>query len=103
MRLDHASCVTSQDQLADTVQRLCSRLDGTFVDGRIHPRFGTRNYTASFKNGRYIEVVCPLDHSATEQTPSGKAVSKKPNDGGGWFTWVFSTKDIAPISEKFGR
>jgi hypothetical protein len=55
------------------------------------------------KNGQYIEVVCPLDHPATEQTPWGKAVSKKANEGGGWFTWVFSTEDIAPIEAKFGR
>jgi hypothetical protein len=103
MRLDHVSYVTSHDQLADTVQRLGSRLGSTFVDGGIHPRFGTRNFTASLKNGQYIEVVCPLDHPATEQTPWGKAVSKKANEGGGWFTWVFSTKDIAPIATKFGR
>jgi hypothetical protein len=103
MRLDHVSYVTSHDQLADTVQRLGSRLGSAFVDGGIHPRFGTRNFTASLKNGQYIEVVCPLDHPATEQTPWGKAVSKKSNEGGGWFTWVFSTKDIQPIAEKFGR
>jgi hypothetical protein len=103
MRLDHVSYVTSHDQLADTVQRLGSRLGSTFVDGGIHPRFGTRNFTASLKNGQYIEVVCPLDHPATEQTPWGKAVSRKANEGGGWFTWVFSTKDISPIEAKFGR
>jgi len=103
MRLDHVSYVTSHDQLADTVQRLGSRLGSTFVDGGIHPRFGTRNFTASLKNNQYIEVVCPLDHPATEQTPWGKAVSKKANEGGGWFTWVFSTKDISPIATKFGR
>ena len=103
MRLDHVSYVTSHDQLADTVQRLGSRLGSTFVDGGIHPRFGTRNFTASLKNGQYIEVVCPLDHPSTEQTPWGKAVSQKANEGGGWFTWVFSTKDIAPIEQKFGR
>jgi hypothetical protein len=103
MRLDHVSYVTSHDQLADTVQRLGSRLGSTFVDGGIHPRFGTRNFTCALKNGQYIEVVCPLDHPATEQTPWGKAVSKKANEGGGWFTWVFSTKDISPIEEKFGR
>ena len=33
MRLDHVSYVTSHDQLADTVQRLGSRLGSTFVDG----------------------------------------------------------------------
>jgi len=103
MHLDHVSYVTSHDQLADTVQRLGSRLGSTFVDGGIHPRFGTRNFTCALKNGQYIEVVCPLDHPATEQTPWGKAVSKKANEGGGWLTWVFSTQDIAPIVAKFGR
>jgi hypothetical protein len=103
MRLDHVSYVTSHDQLADTVQRLGSRLGTTFVDGGIHPRFGTRNFTAPLLDGKYIEVVCPLDHPATEQTPWGKAVSKKAQEGGGWLTWVFSTEDIAPIEERFGR
>ena len=103
MRLDHVSYVSSHDQIADTVQRLGSRLGSTFVDGGIHPRFGTRNFTAALKNGQYIEVVCPLDHPATEQTPWGKAVSKKAIEGGGWFTWVFSTEDISPIEDRFGR
>jgi hypothetical protein len=103
MRLDHVSYVTSHDQLADTVQRLGARLGSTFVDGGIHPRFGTRNFTAPLLDGKYIEVVCPLDHPATEQTPWGKAVSKKAQEGGGWLTWVFSTEDISPIEEKFGR
>jgi hypothetical protein len=103
MRLDHVSYVTSHDQLADTVQRLGSRLGTTFVDGGIHPRFGTRNFTAPLQDGKYLEVVCPLDHPATEQTPWGKAVSKKAQEGGGWLTWVFSTEDISPIEVKFGR
>ena len=64
MRLDHVSYVTSHDQLADTVQRLGSRLGSTFVDGGVHPRFGTRNFTLPLHNGQYIEVVCPLDHPA---------------------------------------
>jgi hypothetical protein len=103
MRLDHISYVTTHEQLADTVQRLGSRLGSTFVDGGIHPRFGTRNFTTALINGQYIEVVCPLDHPATEQTPWGRAVSIKANEGGGWFTWVFSTEDIKPIEVKFGR
>ena len=103
MRLDHVSYVTSHDQLADTVQRLGSLIGSAFVDGGIHPRFGTRNFTCALKNGQYIEVVCPLDHPATEQTPWGKAVKNKAEEGGGWFTWVFSTKDISPIEAKFGR
>ena len=103
MRLDHVSYVTTHDQLADTVQRLGSLIGSAFVDGGIHPRFGTRNFTCALKNGQYIEVVCPLDHPATEQTPWGKAVKKKADEGGGWFTWVFSTEDISPIEAKFGR
>ena len=103
MRLDHVSYVTSHDQLADTVQRLGSRLGSTFVDGGVHPRFGTRNFTLPLHNGQYIEVVCPLDHPATEQTPWGKAVSKKAQEGGGWLTWVFATEDISQVEEKFGR
>ena len=103
MRFDHISYVTSHNQLADTVQRLGSRLGSTFVDGGIHPRFGTRNFTAALQNGQYIEVVCPLDHPSTELTPWGKAVALKAEEGGGWFTWVFSAESIAPIEAKFGR
>ena len=103
MRLDHVSYVTSHDQLADTVQRLGSRLGTTFVDGGIHPRFGTRNFTAPLLDGKYIEVVCPLDHPATDATPFGQAVKKKADAGGGWLTWVFSSNDLAKVEEKFGR
>jgi len=103
MKLDHISYVTSHEQIADTIQRIGSRIGSTFVDGGIHPRFGTRNFTAALHDGRYIEVVCPLDHPATELTPWGKAVSKKVADGGGWFTWVFNVNDIEPLERKFGR
>ena len=103
MELDHISYATTHEQLSDTVQRLGSRLGTTFVDGGIHPRFGTRNFTAALLDGKYIEVVCPLDHPATESTPWGKAVLKKANEGGGWLTWVFSTQEITLVEEKFGR
>lgn len=103
MRLDHISYVTSHEQLVDTVQRLGSRLGSTFVDGGIHPRFGTRNFTVPLLHDQYIEVVCPLDHPATELSPWGRAVSRKLEEGGGWLTWVFSTQHINEIEEKFGR
>jgi hypothetical protein len=103
MHLDHISYVTSHDQLADTIQRLGSRLGTTFVDGGIHPSFGTRNFIAPLLGRQYIEVVCPLNHPATEQSPWGKAVSKKVSDGGGWLTWVFSVADLTLIEKKFGR
>jgi len=103
MRLDHISYVTSHEQLSDTVQRLGSRLGSTFVDGGVHPRFGTRNFTMPLLSGQYLEVVCPLDHPATESSPFGKAVSQRANEGGGWLTWVLSTDDISPIEERIGR
>jgi hypothetical protein len=103
MRLDHVSYVASHDQISDTVQRIGSQIGTAFVDGGIHPRFGTRNFTAPLLNGQYIEVVCALDHPAAEQTAFGQAVSKKAAEGGGWLTWVFSTDDIAPIETAIGR
>jgi hypothetical protein len=72
MRLDHVSYVTSRDQLASVVQRHGARLASTFVDGGIHPRFGTRNFTLPLQNCHYLEVVCPLDHPSTD----GKAIAK---------------------------
>jgi hypothetical protein len=103
MRLDHVSYVTSHDQLADTVQRLGSRLGSTFVDGGVHPRFGTRNFTLPLQNGHYLEVVCPLDHPAADSSPFGKAVSKRAAEGGGWLTWVLASDDISPIETRLGR
>ena len=103
MRLDHVSYVTSHDQLADTVQRLGSRLGSTFVDGGVHPRFGTRNFTLPLQNGHYIEVVCPLDHPASDASPFGKAVSKRAAEGGGWLTWVVSVDDVSKIESRLGR
>ncbi|MBI3429260.1 MAG: VOC family protein [Actinobacteria bacterium] len=103
MHLDHVSYVTSHDQLADTVQRLGSRLGTAFVDGGVHPRFGTRNFTLPLSGGHYIEVVCPLDHPATDASPFGKAVSKRANEGGGWLTWVVSVEDLSQIESRLGR
>ena len=103
MRLDHISYVTSHDQLADTVQRLGSLLGSTFVDGGIHPRFGTRNFTLPLLNGQYLEVVCPLDHPATDSSPFGRAVLKRANEGGGWLTWVMSVDDVSKIESRLGR
>ena len=103
MRLDHVSYVASHEQISDTVQRIGSQIGTAFVDGGIHPRFGTRNFTAPLLNGQYIEVVCALDHPAAEQTAFGQAVSKKAAEGGGWLTWVFSTDDLATIEAAIGR
>jgi hypothetical protein len=103
MRLDHVSYVTSHDQLADTVQRLGSRLGSTFIDGGIHPRFGTRNFILPLQNGHYLEVVCPLDHPAAGASPFGAAVSKRAAEGGGWLTWVVSVDDVSKVEARLGR
>ena len=103
MRLDHVSYVASHDQISDVVNRIGSQIGTAFVDGGIHPKFGPRNFTAPLLNGQYIEVVCPLDHPATDATPFGNAVKKKADAGGGWLTWVFSSSDLGKVEEKFGR
>jgi hypothetical protein len=103
MRLDHVSYVASHDQISDVVNRIGSQIGTAFVDGGIHPKFGTRNFTAPLLNGQYIEVVCPLDHPVTDATPFGNAVKKKADAGGGWLTWVFSSSDLGKVEEKFGR
>ena len=103
MRLDHVSYVASHDQISDVVNRIGSQIGTAFIDGGIHPKFGTRNFTAPLLNGQYIEVVCPLDHPATDATPFGQAVKKKAEAGGGWLTWVFSSNELSKVEEKFGR
>ena len=102
-RLDHLSYATTYDQLVGVVQRIGSRLGSAFVDGGIHPRFGTRNFTLPLKNGHYLEVVCPLEHPAAEESAFGKAVTKRANQGGGWMTWVVATDDITPVETRLGR
>ena len=103
MRLDHISYAASHDQLVDVVQRLGSRIGSAFIDGGIHPRFGTRNFTLPLKNGHYLEVVCPINHPAADESPFGKIVTKRANEGGGWLTWVVATDDISSIEKRLGR
>jgi hypothetical protein len=103
MRLDHVSYVASHDQISDVVNRIGSQIETAFIDGGIHPKFGTRNFTAPLLNGQYIEVVCPMEHPATDATPFGKAVKNKAEQGGGWLTWVISTDDLLSIEKSIGR
>ena len=103
MRLDHISYAASHDELVDVVQRLGSRIGSAFIDGGIHPQFGTRNFILPLRNGLYIEVVCPLEHPAADSSPFGKIVSQRSAEGGGWLTWVIATEDIEPIEKRLGR
>ena len=103
MRINHASSITPRDQLADTFQRLGARLGSTFVDGGIHPRFGTHNFTLPLQNNHYLEVVCPLDHPSSDSTLFGKAVSQRATEGGGWRKWVVTVDDVSKIEKRLGR
>jgi hypothetical protein len=103
MRLDHVSYVASHDQISEVVNRIGSQIGTAFVDGGIHPKFGTRNFTAPLLNGQYIEVVCPMDHPATDATPFGKAVKNKAIDGGGWLSWAIAIDDVTVIEKRLGR
>ena len=103
MYLDHVSYATSHDTVIDVIQRIGSQLGASFIDGGIHPQFGTRNFILPLRDSRYIEVVCPLDHPAADKTPFGQLVSKKVDAGGGWLTWVVAVNDLSPIEEKLQR
>jgi len=83
MRLDHLSYVSTHSQISETVNRIGSQIKTAFVDGGVHPKFGTRNFTAPLLNGQYIEIVCPMEHPATDSTPFGRAVKQKAESGGG--------------------
>jgi len=103
MRLDHISYATTHNQMADTIQRLGSRLKSTFIDGGIHPRFGTRNFILPMSDGLYLEVVSPLEHPSTDSTPFREAVTNCGLAGGGWLARVLSTSNILPIEKRLGR
>ena len=103
MEIDHVSYVCSHDQISDVINRIGLLIGSPFIDGGIHQRFGTRNFTAPLKNRQYIEVVCPIDHPATDQTNFGLAVKQKSLSGGGWFAWVLRTPNIEEIEKRIGR
>jgi hypothetical protein len=103
MQLDHVSYATSHDTVIDVIQRIGSQLGASFIDGGIHPQFGTRNFILPLQNNQYIEVVCPLDHPAADKTPFGQLVTKKVEAGGGWLSWVVAVSDLTPLETKLSR
>ncbi|WP_235737464.1 VOC family protein [Nocardioides alcanivorans] len=103
MRLDHVSYAAGPDGLNATAERLGALLGREFMDGGVHPRFGTRNRILPLADNTYLEVVEVLDHPASDKAPFGQAVRARSNAGGGWLGWVVAVPDIAPVEQRLGR
>ena len=103
MRLDHLSFAAGPDGLASTAQRLGGLLGKDFVDGGVHPRFGTRNMTLPLAGNTYLEIVEVLDHPASDKAPFGQAVRARSALGGGWLGWVVAVDDISVVEKRLGR
>jgi Glyoxalase-like domain len=103
MRLDHLSYAAGPNGLAATTERLSDLLGEKFVDGGVHPRFGTSNQVLPLRGGQYLEVVDVLDHPASDKAPFGQAVRARSEMGGGWLGWVVAVDDIRPVERRLRR
>ncbi|MGH3386788.1 MAG: VOC family protein [Nocardioidaceae bacterium] len=103
MRLDHLSYAAGPDGLTGTTTRLNELLGEKFLDGGVHPRFGTRNAYLPITDGQYVEIVEVLDHPASDKAPFGQAVRSRSQSGGGWLGWVVSVDDIRRVENRLGR
>ena len=103
MRLDHLSYAAGPDGLASTAQRIGGLLGRDFVDGGVHPRFGTRNMILPLRDRTYLEIVEVLDHPASDKAPFGQAVRARSALGGGWLGWVVAVDDISVVETRLGR
>jgi hypothetical protein len=103
MHLDHVSFAAGPAGLDETSEQLSRRLGEDFVDGGVHPRFGTRNRLLPLARGQYLEVVEVLDHPASDKAPFGQAVRARSLAGGGWLGWVLAVDDIGEIEQRLQR
>ncbi len=103
MRLDHVSYVAGPEGLESTAARLGAILGEEFLDGGVHPRFGTRNMVLPLAGGQYLELLTVLDHPASDKAPFGRAVRARSAEGGGWLGWVVSVEDMVRVETRLGR
>jgi hypothetical protein len=103
MRLDHLSFAAGPDGLVSTAERIGGLLGRDFIDGGVHPRFGTRNMTLPLAGHTYLEIVEVLDHPASDKAPFGQAVRARSLAGGGWLGWVVAVDDISVVEARLGR
>jgi hypothetical protein len=103
MHLDHVSFAVGSDGLAGTTAQLGRLLNAQFIDGGVHPRFGTRNMILPLRNRQYLEVVEVLDHPASDKAAFGKVVRERSDAGGGWMAWCVSVDDMSEVERRIGR
>jgi hypothetical protein len=103
MRLDHLSYAAGPEGLAGTTERLTGLLGEKFLDGGVHPRFGTRNMVLPLTDGQFLEVVEVLDHPASDKAAFGQAVRARSEAGGGWLGWVVAVDDMSSIEARLER
>ena len=103
MRLDHLSYAAGPAGLAATTERLSELLGEKFVDGGVHPRFGTTNMILPLTASQYLEVVEVLDHPASDKAAFGQAVRARSESGGGWLGWAVRVDDITKVERRLGR
>ena len=103
MRVDHVVYAAEPDGLHATAESLGRQLGIEPCDGGIHPRFGTRNLVLPLDDGRFVEVVTPLDHPASDKAPFGRAVRERSQGGGGWLGWVVQVDDMGHAERLVGR
>ncbi|MDX6298417.1 MAG: hypothetical protein QOI51_2274 [Nocardioidaceae bacterium] len=103
MHLDHLSYAAGPDGLTRTTERLSELLGEKFVNGGIHPRFGTTNMIMPLNNMHYLEVVEVLDHPASDKAAFGQAVRARSEAGGGWLGWAVRVDDLAAVEKRLDR
>lgn len=103
MHVDHLIFAAGPDGLDVEAARMADKLGTSFINGGIHPRFGTRNRILPLAGPRYVEVVEVLDHPAAEKAVYGQAVRARQEQGGGWLGWAVSVEDLAPYEQRLGR